>query len=74
MADNDEDVNIEEGMQLIDALAAEKPELAETKVYKDPPGGHLFDRLVEPKTWKPKNTSEQRDSWQRVWSFFERHL
>jgi dipeptidyl aminopeptidase/acylaminoacyl peptidase len=74
IADNDADVNIEEGMQLIDALIAEKPELAETKVYKDPFGGHLFDRLVEPKTWKPQNTSDQRDSWQRLWTFFARHL
>jgi dipeptidyl aminopeptidase/acylaminoacyl peptidase len=74
MADNDADVNIEEGMQLIDALTARKPSLAETKVYKNPFGGHLFDRLVEPKTWRPQNTPDQRDSWQRLWTFFERHL
>ncbi len=74
MADNDADVNIEEGMQLIDALAARKPALAETKVYSSPLGGHLFDRLVDSRTWVPQNTPDQRDSWNRVWTFFERRL
>jgi dipeptidyl aminopeptidase/acylaminoacyl peptidase len=74
IAENDEDVNIEEGMQLIDALRARKPALADTKVYKSPVGGHVFDRLIEPNTWEPQNTPEQRDSWNRVWMFFERHL
>ena len=74
MADNDADVNIEEGMQLIDALAARKPALAETKVYASPFGGHLFDRLVNSSTWAPQNTPDQRDSWSRVWTFLKRHL
>ncbi len=74
MADNDADVNIEEGMQLIDALTARKAELAETKVYASPVGGHLFDRLVDLKTWVPQNTPDQLDSWSRIWSFLERHL
>lgn len=74
MAENDEDVNIEEGMQLIDALRARKPALAETKIYKSPPGGHTFDRLVTPKSWQPENTPDQRDSWNRVWAFFGRTL
>jgi dipeptidyl aminopeptidase/acylaminoacyl peptidase len=74
MAENDEDVNIEEGMQLIDALRARKPNLADTKVYKAPSGGHTFDRLVTPKTWQPENTPEQKDSWARVWAFFGRTL
>ena len=74
MAENDEDVNIEEGMQLIDALRARKPTLADTKVYKSPAGGHTFDRLVTPRTWQPENTPEQRDSWSRVWAFFARTL
>src|SRR5437773_4597691 len=39
VATNDEDVNIEEDMQLVDALRARKPQLAETKVYENPPGG-----------------------------------
>ena len=33
-------------MQLVDALRARKPQLAETKVYDNPPGGHTFDRRV----------------------------
>jgi dipeptidyl aminopeptidase/acylaminoacyl peptidase len=74
MAENDEDVNIEEGMQLIDALRARKPTFADTKVYKNPSGGHTFDRLVTPKTWQPENTPEQKDSWARVWAFFGRTL
>ena len=74
MATNDDDVNIEESMQLIDALRARKAQLAETMVYDNPPGGHLFDRRVAPRTWEPENTPEQRDSWRRVWSFLERNL
>ncbi len=74
IADNDMDVNIEEGMQLIDALRARKAALAETKVYRNPAGGHLFDRLVEPGAWVPRNTPDQRDSWNRIWAFFERRL
>jgi hypothetical protein len=61
-------------MQLVDALKARKPELAETKVYESPPGGHTFDRRVDPKTWMPENTPAQRDSWNRVWSFLEWNL
>jgi len=71
---NDEDVNIEEDMQLVDALRARKPSLAETTVYENPPGGHTFDRRVDPKTWQPENTREQRDSWNRVWTFLDWHL
>ena len=73
-ADNDEDVNIEEGMQLVDALQARKPRLAETKIYRNPQGGHLFDRQMEPGTLRPLDTPEQRDSWSRVWGFFARTL
>jgi dipeptidyl aminopeptidase/acylaminoacyl peptidase len=71
---NDDDVNIEEDMALIDALRARKPFLAETKVYENPPGGHTFDRRVDPGTWQPENTREQRDSWNRVWTFFDWNL
>jgi dipeptidyl aminopeptidase/acylaminoacyl peptidase len=74
VARNDEDVNIEEDMQLVDALRARKPALAETTVYDDPPGGHTFDRRVDPKTWQPENTREQRDSWNRVWTFLDWNL
>jgi hypothetical protein len=47
VARNDDDVNIEEDMQLVDALRSRKPLLAETKVYDNPPGGHTFDRRVD---------------------------
>jgi dipeptidyl aminopeptidase/acylaminoacyl peptidase len=71
---NDQDVNIEEDMQLVDALRSRKPNLAETIVYDNPPGGHTFDRRVDPKTWQPENTREQRDSWNRVWTFLDWNL
>jgi dienelactone hydrolase len=74
VAKNDDDVNIEEDMQLVDALRSRKSALAETMVYDDPPGGHTFDRRVDPKTWQPENTREQRDSWNRVWTFLDWNL
>ena len=74
VARNDDDVNIEEDMQLVDALRSRKPHLAETKVYDNPPGGHIFDRRVDPATWQPESSPDQRDSWNRVWAFLERNL
>ena len=74
VAENDEDVNIDEAMQLVDALRARKPALAEIKVYSSPPGGHTFDRRVRPRTWQPENTPDQRDSWERVWRFLDSRL
>jgi dipeptidyl aminopeptidase/acylaminoacyl peptidase len=71
---NDQDVNIEEDLQLVDALRSRKPHLAETMVYDNPPGGHTFDRRVDPNTWQPENTREQRDSWNRVWTFLDWNL
>jgi len=74
---NDADVNIEEDMQIVDALRSRKPDLAETKVYENPAGGHLFDRQYDPQdtaTYRPVNTHEQRDSWNRVWAFLDWHL
>ncbi len=74
VADNDDDVEIEESMPLIDALRSRKPTLASVKVYHAPPGGHLFDRRMIPGSWQPQNTPEQRDSWQRVWGFLDNYL
>jgi dienelactone hydrolase len=85
---NDQDVNIEEDMQLVDALRSRKPDLAETKVYDDPLGGHLFDRMcpatlpnagrstdmTKLENFTPTNTREQRDSWARVWEFLDWQL
>jgi dipeptidyl aminopeptidase/acylaminoacyl peptidase len=73
-AGNDDDVNIEEGMQLVDALRARKPTLADIKVYPNPAGGHTFDRRVDAKTGEPANTPEQLDSWARVWAFLDRTM
>lgn len=74
IADNDQDVNIEEGMPLVDALRARQPELAEAQVFHNPPGGHLFDRRVHPKTLEPDNSAAQRESWASVWAFLDRVL
>ena len=43
-------------------------------IYDNPPGGHTFDRRVDPSTWQPENTREQRDSWNRVWTFLDWNL
>lgn len=71
VATNDEDVNFVEDQQLVWALRAQKPELSETKIYLDPPGGHGFSRRVNPQTLERDDTPEQRDSWNRTWSFLE---
>ncbi|GBD32553.1 MAG: hypothetical protein KatS3mg081_2484 [Gemmatimonadales bacterium] len=74
VATNDEDVDFVEASMLIWALRALKPDLAETKIYVDPPGGHGFARRVNPTTLEREDTPEQRDSWNRVWTFLEWHL
>ena len=79
VATNDTDVNFVEDQQMVDALRSRKPDLAETKIYVDPPpgasgGGHTFSRRTDPKTLQRMDTPEQRDSWNRTWTFFEWHL
>jgi dipeptidyl aminopeptidase/acylaminoacyl peptidase len=79
VATNDTDVNFVEDQQIIDALRSRKPDLAETKIYVDPPpgsagGGHTFSRRTNPETLERMDTPEQRDSWNRTWTFFEWHL
>ncbi len=79
VATNDTDVNFVEDQQMIDALRSRKPDLAETKVYVDPvPGpasvGHTFNRRVNIKTLERDDSPEQRDSWNRTWTFFEWNL
>ena len=62
-------------MQLVDALRARKPNLADDEgVSRTRRAATLFDRRVDPKTWQPENTPEQRDSWKRVWRFLDNHL
>ena len=79
VATNDLDVNYVEDQQLVWKLRALKPELAETRVYVDPPGwgasvGHAFSRRVDPKTLERADSPEQIDSWNRTWAFFDWHL
>ena len=79
VATNDTDVNFVEDQQIVDALRARKPDLAETKIYVDPPpgssgGGHTFSRRTDMKTLQRMDTPEQRDSWNRTWAFFEWNL
>jgi len=79
VATNDTDVNFVEDQQMVDALRSRKPDLAETKIYVDPPpgssgGGHTFSRRTDPQTLQRMDTPEQRDSWNRTWTFFEWNL
>jgi dipeptidyl aminopeptidase/acylaminoacyl peptidase len=79
VATNDTDVNFVEDQQIVDALRSRKPDLAETRVYVDPaPGpasvGHTFNRRTNLQTLERDDSPEQRDSWNRVWTFFEWHL
>jgi dipeptidyl aminopeptidase/acylaminoacyl peptidase len=76
---NDQDVNFVEDQQIVDALRSRKSNLAETKVYVDPPGGyasvgHTFSRRVNLETLKREDSPEQIDSWNRVWAFFDWNL
>ena len=71
----------EKSMSMGDLAAhlAEMPSWASVTLDQDsfdinPPGGHTFDRRVDPKTWQPENTREQRDSWNRVWTFLDWNL
>jgi dienelactone hydrolase len=79
VATNDTDVNFVEDQQIVDALRSRKPDLAETKIYVDPvpgpaSGGHTFNRRVNIKTLEREDSPDQRDSWNRTWTFFEWHL
>ncbi len=76
VATNDLDVDYVEDQQMIWKLRALKPDLAETKIYVDPPtwgssGGHAFSRRVDPNTLERVDSPEQIDSWNRTWVFFE---
>ena len=75
VADNDTDVNFVEAEMLVNALRVKKPEMAETKIYHDPPGGHAFNRQVDTENgYVRKFSREQRDSWNRIWTFLEWNL
>ncbi len=79
VATNDTDVDFVEDRQMVDALRSRKADLAETKIYVEPPvgyagGGHTFSRRVDMTTLKRQDTPEQIDSWNRTWAFFEWNL
>ena len=80
VADNDRDVNFVEAQQLVHALEYHKPNLAETRIYHDPPvdefgGGHRFNRRVDRENeYRRVDSPHQRDSWNRIWTFLEWHL
>ncbi|MBA4158788.1 MAG: S9 family peptidase [Gemmatimonadetes bacterium] len=79
VATNDLDVNFEEASMLIWSLRAQKPDLAETKIYEDPApwgrsGGHAFSRRVDEETLERVDSPAQIDSWNRTWTFLEEHL
>ncbi len=79
VATNDCDVFFREDQQMVYTLRAMKPDLAETKIYIDPPPGgggcgHTFSRRVDPRTLERMDTPEQNDSWERTWTFFEWNL
>lgn len=78
-ATNDSNVNFVEAEQLVNALRVKKPDLAEVRVYDNPAGGdegggHTFSRRVDAVTLEREDTPEQRDSWNRTWTFFEWNL
>jgi dipeptidyl aminopeptidase/acylaminoacyl peptidase len=73
VATNDADVDFVESEMFIHALAVKKPDLAETMVYEDPPGGHFFSRLVDG-NYRAIDSPAMQDSWSRTWAFLERHL
>jgi dipeptidyl aminopeptidase/acylaminoacyl peptidase len=79
VATNDTDVDFVEDQQIIDALRSRKPDLAETRIYVDPtPGpvsvGHTFNRRTNMQTLERDDSPEQRDSWDRTWTFFDWNL
>jgi dipeptidyl aminopeptidase/acylaminoacyl peptidase len=76
VATNDDDVDFVESQQLVYALRALKPDLAETKIYVNPAPwgrtrGHAFSRRVDPLSLERVDSPEQIDSWNRTWVFFE---
>jgi len=79
VATNDCDVFFREDQQMVYTLRALKPELAETKIYVDPPVGaggcgHTFSRRVTRDAMERDDSPEQIDSWSRTWTFFEWNL
>jgi len=74
IATNDQDVNFVECEMLVEALKVKKPNLAETKIYQDPEGGHGFTIRTDRETLQRRDTIWSRDSWNRIWTFLEWNL
>jgi dipeptidyl aminopeptidase/acylaminoacyl peptidase len=79
VATNDCDVFYREDQQMVFTLRALKPDLAETKIYVNPPQGdggcgHTFSRRVKNDNMERDDSPEQIDSWSRTWTFFEWNL
>jgi dienelactone hydrolase len=79
VATNDCDVYFRENQQMVYTLRALKPDLAETKIYVNPPHGgggcgHTFNRRVKNDAMERDDSPEQIDSWNRTWTFFEWNL
>ena len=79
VATNDCDVFFRENQQFVYTLRALKPELAETKIYVNPPQGaggcgHTFSRRVNADGTARDDSPEQIDSWNRTWTFFKWNL
>lgn len=79
VATNDCDVFFRENQQFVYTLRALKPDLAETKIYVNPPQGaggcgHTFNRRVNAAGTERDDTPEQVDSWDRTWTFFAWNL
>ena len=79
VATNDCDVFFREDQQMVYTLRALKPDLAETKIYVNPPEGprgcgHTFSQRVNEQTLERDDSPEQIDSWNHTWAFFAKHL
>lgn len=79
VATNDCDVFFREDQQFVYTLRALKPDLAETKIYVNPPQGgggcgHTFSRRVNATSTERDDSPEQIDSWERTWTFFAWNL
>ena len=61
LATNDQDVNFEEAEMLVHALRVKKPELAETKIYVDPPPAAIASAAASigrrSSGWTPPNSA-----------------
>jgi dipeptidyl aminopeptidase/acylaminoacyl peptidase len=84
VATNDCDVYFWENQQMVYTLQALHPTLTDAKIYKDPPPGaagcgHTFQERVvmDPNSERylqRDDSPEQIDAWNRIWTFFEKHL